>query len=268
MSKTQQQTIFGTEVREVVDIQTTGRVIRPWKQMLSQVSSEWKFELSDSGISVDAVDKANVLAIFTEIDSAAFDAYSLEQETSVGVTESQLGSVLQHARYGKSSDDPISIIADEEQVRSIVTRDFAGADAELTEQMGLLDPGSVREQPDYADLELDMSAELPPQAFVEAIRAMDTSGHIKIANKGGSLVFHQEDDIREGSIEIDCDTEGTGEFTYFTGSYLEDIANGLSSGLVDDITLKWREEFPLFVEFEREDVYSGEYMVAPRLKRD
>lgn len=267
-SDTQQQTIFGEPLEEQLRIETSGRVIRPWKRMIDQVATEYKMDVTDTGLSVDAVDTSNVIAIFTEIEASAFEAYEITEETTIGVSGDVLGSALQHARYGESSDDVVELTATQEQLESTVHRPLGEADATLSERVSLIDPNSIRECPDLPDLDLNVAVDMEPETFIETVGVLETTDkdHIKIGTNPSEVVFAQETDTNQRNIQLECDPSEVSEFTLFTGSRIGDIATALRNGYVDSVTLRWAEEFPLMVEFEREDVYSGTIMVAPRIK--
>lgn len=61
-----------------------------------------------------------------------------------------------------------------------------------------------------------------------------------------------------------------GESSRFSIDYLQDMADELKSGKVDDVTLVWSNEFPIRLEFERtideRVAYEGEYFLVPRIE--
>lgn len=268
MSQTQQRTIFGDELNELVSIETTGRVIRPFKRMLDQVASEYKVQFTSEGLVVEVVDSSNVVAIQNEIPASAFESYTVHSDTVLGLSSNGFGSALKHARYAKKTDDSVSITADQRQLETEVNREIGGARATVNERAELIDPDSIRQTPEIPELDLDVTAEMDPKAFIETVKLLDTGSqeHIKLGTDTESIVFNQDQDIQKRNIALDVSPSDVCEFTFFTASYLGDIANALRVGYVDNLTLRWSEEMPLFAEFEREDTYSGRIMIAPRIK--
>jgi proliferating cell nuclear antigen len=267
MSEAQQQTIFGEQLTEQVEIETTGRVIRPFKRMLDQIAAEYRLHFDSEGIQVSCVDTANVIGINATLPADAFESYELKEETTIGVNSRTLGSVLQHARYGKSSDDAITISADSRTMESEVDREFEDCAVTLSERSELIDPDAIREEPEWPELDLDVSADLAPKALIDVLDALgDGAEHIKLGARPESLVLKQETDIQERAAELDVTPTEVAEYTYFSMGYVNDMKKALSVGYVDDLTLRWDEEFPLFAEFERDDTYHGEIMLAPRIK--
>lgn len=268
MSDSAQRTIFGEELNELINVETTGRVIRPFKRMLDQIASEYKLQFTDDGLSVQVVDSANVIGIESHIQASAFEDYTLASETTLGVNSSGLGSALRHARYAKRTDDPVTIQADKRTLETEVNREIGNAQATVNERYELIDPDSIRQAPDVPDLDLGITAEIEPETFIEATKLLETDSkhHVAFGSNPESIVLNQEEDLQQRNVELEVPPSQVGEFTLFTGDYIEDIANALRVGYVDDVTLRWDDEMPLFVDFEREGVYSGTIYVAPRIQ--
>jgi proliferating cell nuclear antigen len=269
MSESQQRTIFGEELDELVNVETTGRVIRPFKRMLDQIAKEYKIHFSSDGVDVYVMEPARVSAIEIHAPVSAFESFEVESETTIGVNSGGLGSALRHARYAKTSDDNVSITADARTLETEVNRQIGDTQATVTEQTELIDPDSLREEPNIPDGDTDVSVSIDPQTFIDTIKLLDTTSKadkFKLGADSGSIIFQQEGDVQRRNIDLEVAPSGVAEWTLFSPSYLEDIANALQSGYVDNLTLRWAEDYPIFAEFEREDTYHGQIMVAPRIQ--
>jgi DNA polymerase III sliding clamp (beta) subunit (PCNA family) len=272
MQDTIQQDVFGEPITEQYQIKTTGRVIRPWKQLITQIvkgtkHAEFRVHFTSDGLEVRAVDPANVIAIDVTLHADALDEYKHEDELAIGVSNKILGGVLQHARYGKRTDDPINLVGGDRQLTSIVNRELAGVDTIFRERQALIDADSVRIDFDSPDLDLQTKVDIPTQAFIEVVDAID-SDHATLS-ADGVLSVHGETDVAESDIELAVPVTGTVEEVLYSHSYLERIAKAMHVGKVDDeITLRFDDEFPMYVDFARDDLYSGKIMIAPRLKSD
>lgn len=266
-SESEQQTIFGDRIEQEVYLETSGRVIRPWKRMVDQIAKEYKIRFTDSTMSIDVVDSSNVAMIQTELESDALEAYDAE-ETTLGIPGNGFGSALQHARYGKSTDDTVTVEADSRKLQTEVTREIGGSQATISERMDLIDPDSIRSEPELPELGLDAEVEISPEAFCEVMGMLETdsSSFMAVEVDGDSISFHQDQDVQARHIDLDVDVEGQVERTLFTGSYMETLANALNVGYVDNLTLRMDTEYPMMLDFEREGVYSGTMMVAPRIQ--
>lgn len=268
MSESAQRTIFGEELDELVNVETTGRVIRPFKRMLDQIAKEYKLQFTDDGLDVAVVDSANVIGIESHIQASAFEDYTLTSDTTLGVNSSGFGSALRHARYAKRTDDTVTIQADKRVLETEVDREIGNAQATVNERYELIDPDSIRQAPEIPDLDLGITADMEPETFIEATKLLETDRkhYVALGANPESIVLNQEEDLQQRNVELEVTPSQVGEFTLFTGSYIEGIANALRVGYVDTVALRWDDEMPLFVEFEREGVYSGTIYVAPRIQ--
>jgi len=270
MQETQQQTVFGESIEQEYHIETTGRVIRPFKQLVTQVikhrqPAEYRFHLTSDGIETYTVDPANVIMVNATLHDSALDTYDTEN-VDIGLSSDIFGGLLQHARYGVSTDDEIELYGNTNRMHSVVERDFSGVDATLAEDRALIDADSLREDADLDGVdEPEVECTLPTRAFIESVDCID-AGHIELSTEDG-VTFQGEDDVSTSIVSLDVDASGDVESTLYSTDYMESIAKALHMGKVDDeITIKLNDDYPMFVEFEREDVYSGTICVSPRIQ--
>jgi len=267
-----QTTIDGETLDTVCSIATSGRVIRPWKQMITQTlqgrgdTTEYRLKARESGLQVQMVDSANVILIESEIPASVFDEYSISDDVNFGVSNEILGSLFQHARYGKSTDDTIQLTGSQEELQSVVSRELHGVGATFRESQALIDPKSIREEPNLPDLNLTTTVDLPVRTFIDAIDALDGEYMEFVIND--ELVIQSETDVSHSEITLDAAIDGEPVEVLFSMDYCERIIKALHVGKVDVITLNFRSDYPILIEFEREEVYSGHIMLSPRLKGD
>lgn len=266
-TETEQRTIFGESLDEQLRIETTGRVIRPWKRMLDKIADEYKLRCSPDGLHVQCLDTSKVKMITTTLSAGAFESYTTEG-TTLGINAERFGSALRHARYGATTDDTVVLSADSGYLQTVVNREIGGTSAEITERMELIDPKSIRQEPDNPDLELEVDVSMSPDAFIEAARMFDDDGHIKIKSDSGELLLAQENDLEQRQVALDVGTSVETGWTIYTGQYIVEFAQALNNGLVDNLTLRWKDDYPLKLDFEREGIYKGTLMVAPRVQPD
>lgn len=265
MSESIQKTVFGEQIEEQVRIETTGRVIRPFKRVLDTIAGEYKLHFDSDGITVEVVDPANVYAGCVTLEADAFETYELENETTFGISARNFGSALQHARYGKDTDDPIAVTGGPRHLETEVEREFGDTPATVNERVELTDPNSLRSQPDIPDLDLDVEVDLDPTAFTEVIGALDTDkDYLKLGSNIDSIVFNQDSNSKR-NIRLDADPSNVSEWTLFSGSYMKQIRTALRDSYATELTLRWGEDLPLFAEFESETMH-GTLMLAPRIQ--
>lgn len=272
--QTEQETVLGDTIDEQYRMKTTGRVIRPFKQLASQIlqrrngPAEYRLHLTSDGITVRSVDPSMVIALETTLDVGAFEEYHIQDETQIGVSSDILGSVFNHARYGVSTDDEITVTGSADAMQSTVTRDLHGVETTFTERQALIDSDSIRERPDMGNVP-DAGAEctIPTRAFIDLVDAVEHD-YLKLSTSDG-LTVSSEGDISSSEFSVDIDVTGEVESTMYATDYVERISKALHVGKVgDEITLRFDDDFPVFVEFDREGLYSGEIMLAPRVPSD
>lgn len=268
MSDAQQTTVFGNGKDNELHLTATGRTLRPAKRMIGAVCDETRLQVTTDGLRVCMVDRYNVVMVELDVPDSAFDAYDVENPTTLGVSMDSLGSVLQHARYGKDSNDMVDLYANNAALRTVVDREFGATEATLRESRPLIDPDLVRETPEIPELDLDVETEIAPETFVRAVNTCADGGNYMVLEASEDTIHLSRDtDMAQTEIDLVADvSRPTDGETLFGMNYLEMVAKGLRSGYVDNVTLKWAEEYPLQVGFEREDCYSGMYFIAPRMR--
>jgi proliferating cell nuclear antigen len=273
MSETIQQNVFGEEPANDYEFAIEGRTIRPFKQLIGSViniygnNPEYKLNLTDTGWTVEAVDTTNVVMIDIGMHASAFETYSPGATDTLGIINDTFGSALQHTRYGKSTNDVVTLTGDENTLNSTVTKDVGGTEATFQEHRPLIDPDAVREEVDLPDLNFTTEFDLPVRTFIEAIDSLEFD-HVELRAVDSGIQFRSEDDIAKSSVSVACETDGENATAMYSSDCLEGFAKALHVGKVDNIHCKFSDEFPLFVEFEREDKYEGTLMVAPRVHNE
>lgn len=268
MSQNTQLTIGGGQITNNVEFEADARILRPFKNLISQFVNEYKIHFTENSVDVSAVDPANV-AMFDNVslDVDAFETYDLiGGEFTAGLSSKAFGSALRHARYGKSNSDIVQVAVDDRYMTTVTRRDFGGHEAELKEQVACIDPDSIRDEPDIPDMDLSGRAEIGPGALCRVLKTLEGEhARFKIRDEGLYVIDERDTDTTE--IFVDCPAFGEAESLY-SEDYLSDVHTMLKDGLVDDTTIHMGDEFPIIIEFEREGVYSGDICVAPRIQSE
>lgn len=267
-----QQNVFGETYDEDYHFAVEGRTIRPWKHLIDCVLSgstgpEYKPRLTSEGWVVEAVDASNVIMVDTTLPATAFESYDSGHTSEIGLSKDRFGSLLQHTRYGKQSSDTVTLTGDRISMESHVSREMHGSTVNLSERRDLIDPDSIRERAELADLDLDIAVDLHPRTFINIVESIEQK-YINLQAIESGIRFESMSDIGETVVDIEADVSGTVTDGYYSMSYMESIANALHSGKVDEITLRWNDEYPLFVDFTRDEQHSGTIMLAPRITPD
>jgi len=268
MSDDTQLTIDGDTLDEELTIETSGRVIRPFNRMIGEVVDKYKLSATDDGLHVRAVDPPNVMYVDATIPADELEPLSIQgDETAIGVNRSLFGSTLSEARYGKSTDDPVTLSADGATLEATVNRDYGGVPATVTDRLELVDPAAIRSEPDLVTRDR-VSFALPPDAFIDIVSSFGDSEDIAVTVSDGVAAFTGETDTRAREIALDVDADGEVGKTHFSASYLESVADGLKTGYAETATVHVDEEWPLTVRATTEQNIKVEYTLAPRVKRE
>lgn len=279
MSAENQTRLVGDMAGDAVRIDTSGRVFRPLLKPITALVDEAKLQFDSDGLSVTAVDVANVAMIHLDAPSDAFDTYDLDAAVTVGSPVGDLATAVSDARLGKRTDDPVSLRLSQSSTTVDVTREYDGTTLTQSGEHLNIDPDSIRQEPDVPDLDLSATATLSPAAFNAAVGHVDAvADHAVVTAADGQLVIAAETEEATGqygtAAQVDVPVDGIDEpvRSTFSLDYLTDIARALVDAKVDDVTLRFGDELPLFAEFERTadetTLYDGQFMVAPRIRSD
>lgn len=278
-----QAQLFGGPSGNSAEIETSGRVIRPLMSVVNAVVDESKFRFDEDGLSVRAVDPANVGMVELDAHAEAFEEYDLgDEEFVAGFGIGRVEKQLRNARMGKSTDDPVSMDIDGTRTLVTTSREYEITTLTQTNEVLNIDPDSVREEPDVPSFELPCEATIDVDAFQDVLESVNrVSDHVVIRERDGNLIIAgrgNEDNTGEFGtvadlgdvVEIrDEELYEGGEESVFSLSYMRDYASALDDGKVDEMTLVFGEEIPCRIKFERTDdettLYEGEFFQAPRI---
>jgi len=259
----------GAEVAEIV---TDGETIKPFLNAIAHVVKEAKVHIDERGLSVTAVDPANVFMGEVAIQADAFERFGLKEEATIGVQLDDLQSAVRRAR--KYSDDELTLSIQNRRLTTTVARGYDNHEVVSQSTLDLIDPDSIRQEPDIPDLDRDVLLSLDAGAFTDALsyavsgpnevvsfKAQAVNQHAKALYLGG------ETDTRSESIAIsDIETEGTAEAVY-SYDYMKKILGAIGDVEPETITIVFDDEFPLTVSMGSEDrPFKARYFLAHRIR--
>jgi proliferating cell nuclear antigen len=226
---------------------------------------ECKINLTPGGWEIRAVDAANVAMVDLELDAAAFESYD--------GTGGTLGVPLDRFRdaVGMADTGHLVQLAIDPETRKLNIH-CEGLDF----SMALIDPDTIRKEPDEESLNFDVPAmiKLEGRDLTRAKKAADmVADHVQFIVDSTDEQFRvkAEGDTDEVDLELDRDRlealDAADASSIFSLDYIKDIVRPI--GRDTTVTLHLGNNFPVIVEYELgEDAAEVRNLVAPRIESD
>lgn len=222
---------------------------------------ECKIHLDEDGLLIRAVDPANVGMVDLELDATAFESYEADGGL-IGVNLVRLQDIAGMA----DSDQLVQLELDEE------TRKLHISIETLEYTLALIDPESIREEPDLPELDLPATIVIEGRDIDRAVTAADmVSDHIELGVDEDEEVFYvsAEGDTDDVHLELGrddlIDLIPGDAASLFSLDYLADMNKAIPKDA--EVSMELGEEFPVKLHF---DIAEGDgtvtYMLAPRIQ--
>ena len=224
---------------------------------------ECKIHLDENGLEIRAVDPANVGMVDLTLEAEAFESYEADGGL-IGVNLTRLSDIAGMA----DSDQLVHLELDEETRKLHISIDG------LEYTLALIDPDSIRQEPDLPDLDLPADIVIEGRDIDRAVTAADmVSDHIELGVDTGSDVFYVAAEGDTDDVHLELDTDDLIDLTageaasLFSPDYLQDMDRAIPKDA--EVALELGEEFPVKLHF---DIAQGggsvTYMLAPRIQSD
>ncbi len=220
-----------------------------------------KIRLTQSGFHIRAVDPANVAMVEQDIGKAAFETYEID-EGLIGLDLERFEDII--SMPGK--DDLVTLRLDPQSRKMKIL--FDGLDF----TMALIDPKSIRAEPDIPELELPGAVTVNSKKIDQMVTAADmVSDHLSfgIDETKGAFYATAEGDTDDVTVEYEQneveDLELGDAHSIFSLEYMGDIEKELPSDTLIKMQLGDGMPTKLSFQFENEAV-DVLYMLAPRIE--
>jgi proliferating cell nuclear antigen len=230
---------------------------------VSVLVDECKIRLNEEDLSIRAVDPANVGMVDLTLDAAAFESYEADGGV-IGVNLAKLEDFV-----GMASGDQLVELELDEETRKLKIR-MDG----LSSTLALIDPDSIRQEPDIPDLDLAAEIVLEGAQLDRGIKAADmVSDHVRLRVDADAEAFHieAEGDTDDVDFQLDADdlidlTAGAAD-SLFSLDYLKDMNKAIPKDA--EVTVELGEEFPVKIHYAvAEGQGNVTYMLAPRIQSE
>lgn len=237
--------------------------LQSYLDTLLSLVDECKIHFGDHGLRVSAVEPANV-AMYQDVTLAprAFEHFETPGQAVVGVPLTRLDERLGRADGG----DLVEFALD------MQTRKLSLEYRNIEQSVALIDPDSIRSEPDNPDLDLPNTLTIEGRRFEDAVAVAEmTSDHLAIQGRPDDrqVCVVAENDVDDSVVTFDDETSIDADVTrecesLFSTEYLDSIAGPMPADA--EVTITFGDEFPVVIEYETlEGALSVEAMVAPRI---
>ena len=230
---------------------------------VSVLVDECKIRLETDGLTIRAVDPANVGMVDLELSAAAFESY----ETDGGVIGVNLDRLADIVGMG-DADQLVHLELDEETRKLHISLDG------LEYTLALIDPDSIRQEPDLPELDLSAEVVIEGRDIDRAVTAADmVSDHIALGVDAEDEEFYVDAEGDTDDVHLELGREDLIALTpgearsLFSLDYLDDMNKAISSDA--EVTMELGEEFPVKMHFGyAEGDGHVTFMLAPRIQSD
>jgi len=224
---------------------------------------ECKIHLDEDGIRIRTVDPANVGMVDVTLDASALEHYNGNGGV-IGVNLDRLNDIAGMADSGQL----INMELDEETRKLHIKIDG------LEYTLALIDPDSIRQEPDIPDLDLPTEIVIEASELQRGIKAADmVSDHIRLRSEHDSEEFYisAEGDTDDTNLTLTredlIDLVPGDSDSLFSLDYLQDMVKAMPKDVA--VTLELGEEFPVKLHFDYADgTGNATYMLAPRIQSE
>jgi len=238
-----------------------GDVIRAVTRAMVALVSEARFHFAEDGIHSRAVDPANVAMVVVDIPRENMEAYSIDEEKTVGV---DINRIYDIAKTIKKKEIVEISLEDESRMKI----KFGSVEYALS----LIDPSAIRKEPKVPNLELPAKVVLDAGEFKKAIQAADKiSDHVVFRSDETGFYIEAEGDVDK--IVFHMSEAELIEFnraearSMFSVEYLKEFVKIAEAG--DLLTIHLGNNYPVRLVFEVADGKAKvEYILAPRIEAE
>jgi proliferating cell nuclear antigen len=230
---------------------------------VSVLVDECKMRLNEDGLAIRAVDPANVGMVDLSLEAAAFESY----EADGGVIGVNLARLEDIAGMGNAGD--LVHLELNEETRKLHIR-IDG----LSYTLALIDPDSIRQEPDIPDLDLPARIVVEGNQLDRGITAADmVSDHINLRVDEGDATFHIEAEGDTDDVDFEMgaddliDLDAGPASSLFSLDYLKDMDKAIPGDA--EVAVELGEEFPVKLHYDfAEGLGNVTFMLAPRIQSE
>lgn len=236
-------------------------VLKAIIDVTSPLVNEVKFNITEKGISLRAVDPAHVAMVDLQITSDAFEEYHAD-ELELGIDIDKLAGIMRLSNTG----DIVSLEYDEKANRLIVKI------GNLTRKMALIDTAGMPD-PKMPSLDLPGKVVLKASEVTRGVRASEAvSDHLALIVTKDNFELFAEGDTDTVNLKLPKDLlvelSSNGKYkSLFSIDYFSNMIKPVKGD--DPVTINVGNDNPTRVEFDIADAKGHvTYLLAPRIESE
>jgi len=247
----------------MIDVEISTDVLADALAAVHTLVNECKVRFEDDGLSIRAVDPANVGMVDLTVDAAAFETYDASGHT-VGL---KLETFLDYLSAVDS--ETVRVTETDDRKLAIAGEHFSGT-------LALIDPDAIRQEPDIPDLDLEATVTLQGAALDRGLTAADlVSDHVAFTADEDDREFRMtaEGDTDDVAVTLGDDAEGLldadvrgSPSSLFSLAYLDDVTAPIPSDA--PVSVQVGAEMPTKLRYSLADGVRVESMIAPRVSSE
>ncbi|WP_394343402.1 DNA polymerase sliding clamp [Haloarcula sp. Atlit-7R] len=230
---------------------------------VTNLVDEAKFRIGEDRVAIRAVDPANVGMVDLDMSTRAFQSYQADPGV-IGINLNRMVDVLSVG----DSDDTVHLELD------VATRKLTVTVDGLEYTLALIDPDSIRQEPNIPDLQLDTEIKMSSSVLNRGVTASDmVSDHMGLCyTQDGATIYANgdTDDVNLDLTSVDgvesIKASGEGD-SLFSLDYLKKFDRMVPKD--ETVRMEIGDDFPIKMYFGVADSHAEvETLLAPRIKAD
>jgi len=231
---------------------------------IGELIDEGVFRLGKDGISFIAADRAMVAVADFKILANAFEEYKIESEREIGLSITNLLSILKRAKAGDKLALELKDSKLEITLQNSSKRKFSLPLLDITRE----------EIPPIDQLEFSGSAEINSEVFNAGIEDAEVvSDCVTFEANSEKFLMKAQGDISSAELELEKGNEGLLDLNVkeeirarYPLDYLKKMAK--AAKIADSVLLEWGQDYPMRITFKVTDKLKLIFVVAPRVQEE
>lgn len=232
---------------------------------ISELVSEARFQVTKDGLTLVAMDPANVAMVVFKLFSSCFVEYHIKEDVHLAINLANLKNVLK--RIGAT--DLVTLSMTEDASKLVIT---ISGKTTRTFSLPLLDIDE-REQK-IPNLQFGLKIVLPTEELTAAIEDMSiVSDSLAFSCDGSVLQVTSKGDSTDAMVEIPSGNgvtiEADGEEKLKSRYSIEYLKKMVTAGKISNtVVLQFAKDYPLRLEYFEKDRVQLAFVLAPRVEND